>query len=384
MKFAIPRAAILAVCLAGTTAPARTWTSASGKTLEADLVEIQGDNAILQRANGSRVSIRLTKLSARDQAYLAELDQPAPEAPPESTPAPAAEPEQPEPEPAAARQKDTATFPGVTFAKPPPLATADFPSIGAVPDGATVLYWGFQYGPSEKEVVYFAFVQDDWESLYSKGFMYSPGLPTHQKPVPMKFKKKKVREEPVHVFAQIPLQARHGKQVFNLELEFVNGIARPDILLFHVTANMTTAGKLQRFVYGDFINEQLVSDSEAIPVVQSLGAVRMRFSVQLRSKSWELQTSFNMDGLRWAPAKGMDDSVRVQSFRPDGKVAEKFDIELNPDAVRSIDGPRFSSSLKKVKPGVTYEVTGSIDLGPLLGTLEVSHSLTGVEEEDED
>lgn len=53
--------------------PGRTWTSAGGKQLEADLVEQKGGQVVLQKADGSRVSIAEQRLSPADQAYLRSL-----------------------------------------------------------------------------------------------------------------------------------------------------------------------------------------------------------------------------------------------------------------------------------------------------------------------
>jgi hypothetical protein len=51
-------------------AEARTWTSSSGKTVEAELVAVQGAMVVLQTAQGQRLSIALQALSADDQAFV--------------------------------------------------------------------------------------------------------------------------------------------------------------------------------------------------------------------------------------------------------------------------------------------------------------------------
>ena len=48
----------------------RTWTSASGKTLEATFVELKYDQVVLQLPNGQKMKIRLNQLSSADQIYV--------------------------------------------------------------------------------------------------------------------------------------------------------------------------------------------------------------------------------------------------------------------------------------------------------------------------
>ncbi|MDD2241380.1 MAG: thioredoxin-like domain-containing protein [Kiritimatiellae bacterium] len=51
----------------------RTWTSASGATIEAAFVEQQFDLVILQRADGEKMKIRLNRLSPADQMVIGRL-----------------------------------------------------------------------------------------------------------------------------------------------------------------------------------------------------------------------------------------------------------------------------------------------------------------------
>lgn len=48
----------------------RTWTSASGKTMEASFVERKFDQVILQLPGGEKMKIRLNQLSSADQIYV--------------------------------------------------------------------------------------------------------------------------------------------------------------------------------------------------------------------------------------------------------------------------------------------------------------------------
>jgi nucleoredoxin len=58
----------------------RTWTSASGATIEAAFVEQQFDLVILQSPGGEKMKIRLNRLSPEDQMFVGRLKSAAPAA----------------------------------------------------------------------------------------------------------------------------------------------------------------------------------------------------------------------------------------------------------------------------------------------------------------
>ena len=51
-------------------APIRTWTSTFGSKIEARLIREKGDSVILEKADGSSLTVPLRKLSKADQAYV--------------------------------------------------------------------------------------------------------------------------------------------------------------------------------------------------------------------------------------------------------------------------------------------------------------------------
>ena len=70
---------LLACGLAATGSSAqeiRTWTSASGKTIEASFVEQKFDQVILQTSEGEKLKIRLNQLSSADQIHVGGLSRP--------------------------------------------------------------------------------------------------------------------------------------------------------------------------------------------------------------------------------------------------------------------------------------------------------------------
>ena len=86
---------ILAVLVCCSTArsesESRQWSDATGKfKIEAKLLEVKGGKAILLKADGKKVEVPVDKLSAADQKYIEDNDDPfkAPATPAPSTPAP--------------------------------------------------------------------------------------------------------------------------------------------------------------------------------------------------------------------------------------------------------------------------------------------------------
>ncbi|MEM7392375.1 MAG: hypothetical protein AAF492_08495, partial [Verrucomicrobiota bacterium] len=55
----------------------RTWTSTSGKTIEASLISVQGTHVLLKTPAGQSMRIRLRGLSRDDQAYVRSTMKPA-------------------------------------------------------------------------------------------------------------------------------------------------------------------------------------------------------------------------------------------------------------------------------------------------------------------
>ena len=53
----------------------RTWTAASGATIEAEFVKLQAGKVPLKKADGRTVLIGLTQLSASDQAHMKKQTQ---------------------------------------------------------------------------------------------------------------------------------------------------------------------------------------------------------------------------------------------------------------------------------------------------------------------
>lgn len=112
-------------------ASARTWTSVSGKTVEAEFVAQQGMAVILQTTGGQRLSISMQALSREDQEFIKSQQSGAAETPSEplmaAPAAPAAEAKPADVDKPAAEEKPVAEANPTTEAKP----VAEAPSVGA-------------------------------------------------------------------------------------------------------------------------------------------------------------------------------------------------------------------------------------------------------------
>lgn len=63
--------AVAAILLAIPAVQARTWTSSDGRTIEAELVRVEGDTVVLNM-KGKEFPIPLSRLSEADQAFVRE------------------------------------------------------------------------------------------------------------------------------------------------------------------------------------------------------------------------------------------------------------------------------------------------------------------------
>ena len=64
--------AALTLVLTAAALPARTWTAADGRTLDADFVSASATAVTLKRAGGKPFTIELSKLSEADREFVAE------------------------------------------------------------------------------------------------------------------------------------------------------------------------------------------------------------------------------------------------------------------------------------------------------------------------
>src|SRR3954447_6037028 len=75
--FALLLSPLLGLSLA--VAAPRPWTDTTGMfRVEAELVAIRNGRVVLEKADGSIITVPLEKLSAADQEYLKSLDRPLP------------------------------------------------------------------------------------------------------------------------------------------------------------------------------------------------------------------------------------------------------------------------------------------------------------------
>ncbi len=70
---------IASTALNAATQEVRTWTSASGKTIDADFLESRFGDVVLQPPEGDKLRIRLNQLSSADQIYVGSQGRPGAE-----------------------------------------------------------------------------------------------------------------------------------------------------------------------------------------------------------------------------------------------------------------------------------------------------------------
>lgn len=97
---------ILASLVLSATSHARTWTSVTGQSVEADFVKVDGENVIVRSADGRTSPFPIARLNAADQAFIKEQTGAAPT--PTSKPVAPAAPLAPAPTPAKIEEKPIA------------------------------------------------------------------------------------------------------------------------------------------------------------------------------------------------------------------------------------------------------------------------------------
>jgi uncharacterized protein (TIGR03067 family) len=78
------------VLLSLTTLQARTWTSITGQTAEAELVKVDGENVVVRMADGRASSFPISRLSEADQDYVKQQGGKVVAPPPAPAPMPVA------------------------------------------------------------------------------------------------------------------------------------------------------------------------------------------------------------------------------------------------------------------------------------------------------
>lgn len=86
----VMKTTLFLVLLSLSTLQARTWTSITGQTAEADLVKVEGDSIVVKMADGRTSSFPIARLSEADQAFIKEHGGKVPVTPPAPAPKPVA------------------------------------------------------------------------------------------------------------------------------------------------------------------------------------------------------------------------------------------------------------------------------------------------------
>jgi len=366
---------IIALLIGGHFAQARSWTSISGKTIEATFVAFDGTRVELETQDGRRMRISLENLSEADREYVQNLSREDMADP--DTAGSAVEEEKPEP--AGAEQTDV-FFGTATLAEPVPRDISTLPEVELrSPDSAT--YWAAQLGPRPEDVAYFIFDQPDIDSLHDVLYVYSTASPEFAVPGKIKagkskYKKSEEEEFRITQWKDIEFVIRNGELNTRFSFEFTYGIQRPDIASVVVEVDLAGPAGVSRILTGGYIVEEMATGIGEVTPVKILGPVRLAVTGVSRTTSNSIQASLTMRGRRVIPGRGMPDSIRVQLTDPEGKVRERLKLEIAESLLLRISGGGISQSIPDLKPLTTYTVDAAVGFGPVVGRVTSKREFT--------
>lgn len=341
-------AGLLLAALAGS-APARTWTSTSGATVEADFVARDGQQVILERPGGARLTIRLNQLTPEDQAWITNE---AIEAPATVDPPPAE------------------SLPGITYTAPsPPLTIEAFPPVSLTQTNRAT-YWGFQYGPAASNALYCVFDFAEDEQPPERMYVVTPGDTVYPAPTPWLSRGGDYREQRIRIFRGKPLTASHGDWTLTHELTFQYGMARFDVawVKIETQAKRKKDRKTYRFTQGGFITDQVVSGAGPIPVLRALRPLEFVCNPRVYRGRPQVEPVLKMGSFALVPGSNLDDEIRVEVTDPETeRVVERLEIPLREESL--VDpNPWLHRAYLDLRSGKTYQVQAGLNLGPLLGS----------------
>lgn len=257
------------------------------------------------------------------------------------------------------------------YANPESLDTGNYPPVDRGEDTVAVMYLGLQYGPRADEVLYLAFAGSGLDKPFSSLFVYGPGHPAYGTPVSLKPRKKKVGDVRSMGYEMPPFKTAAGGIEVQYEFEFVCGWKKAHVVFVKTHVQLKRGTDTCSFFLGGELNDYFVTGGP-IKVLRLLADPQSSFTVHTQSPHLFVVGHLLMGRLPMAPDKGTERDFLVTIARADGKVVEKKKIRLEEE---SLEASKHGGSLQyrpeKLKPGQDYTFTGSMDLGPLLGKIEI-------------
>jgi hypothetical protein len=359
----------------------RTWTSASGSTVEAELVRVDGSLVILRNPDGKPIRIPGNKLSAADQAFIKEQlsQKSAAQALAASTPAGQAAPAKNPGDPHAAKPKAGKADPIFgAYENVSAIKMADLPNCDFT-DSYDAKSIGVQYGPSSTEVIYIALNQANMEEAPDSLYVYSPALPAYNQGKVLKGKSKKVMDNKAFLFPPIPLKSTFPDVKANIELEIVSGAKSWYFVLGRATIQLTRNRDNCTFMLGEFLNAHLSTSSDPIQVVPLLKTPTLKVTESKKGFTHSAEIHLTVGSFLIFPDKNMSDEIEFEIETAEGESAFEKEFEVSEDLLETSGGshkkPTYNVSIKDLEEGVKHTATAFIDLGPIFGELEVKQDL---------
>lgn len=340
-------AMFMALCMAHSAwGEMRTWTSATGATLEAALVDVLETEVVLEAANGKKFVIGRSMLSEVDQEFIHANSKSAPSTESKSSGPPGS------------------LFPYEKAAR----LTAVPPSIKLVhPDSARYLL--IQYGPGAGEVIHVVFDPSRADVSAEAAYIWSPSLPAFKTPSRLLGQSRKVEGNNAFVYT-IPVSTSFGQMGVTGSIELTYGASQWWLIHTLGTFTLQTGAHASSLKVGGYIYENTAeaSDPGKAEPVQLLSPVALHLS---SNPTGMTTVRLWMNRRAMVPGKKMDRKVALTFSEKDGRKVDDSEVEVTENMLFKDEVGRFVYySTPKYASGKEYLVHATIDLGPSLGIYE--------------
>ena len=350
-------------CIPSVLAEVRTWTSTSGTTIEAELVRVEADRAVLRSANGNEVAINLSKLSAGDQAFLnttttgttTDTKSVAPLAHDNKTNMPA----------------------GTLFAfsEAQPLAGGLPASITLRrPDDAKFML--IQYGPKSGEVLYVVFDPSGPQVAADTAYVWSPSLIGFQTPRRVVGKPRTMKEAKAFIM-EVPVSTQFGDLSVRGIIQIISGVQEWWLLMAAGNFDLVRGGKSSSFQVGGYVNDFTVDVEGAVEAKPARLLADIVFHVASHPDKGQTSSELKMGPYNMIPGKNMRNEIRVVIADENGGKAAAHGWKIEQDHLLSAGHDAlFMFIPEKLKSGQKYTTSATIDLGPIFGVKTAETTFT--------
>lgn len=378
-------------------AGARTWTSATGNTVDAEFVRLEGQRVVLKTADGRTLGIPASQLSAADQEFVkgqaaasafleAEsgndggpmvdipppevgLAEPVPDKPAAVPAAPVAAPAAPAAAPAPKGPPAKGFF-QQAYEKAAPMNSDDLGGFEVKAPG-NIAYLAVQTGPAAGDL--HVLVLDGGSSEVGEHdvmhwYDVKKGL---EKPLSLDASRTRFPRkdgERVHRFRPPPFTTQFGDIKVTHEWEVYDGVKQPGLVYLVAELTMQKGATSNVLVLCGFINARMsLGAGELVPYAYLQNPV-----YQIRQRYSRVYGSLKVGEFWPVPKSGMEKSVELIAFQKDGRQVDRIKVPLDDEIIEIVEAQfRFAEPFKRTKAGQVYQVKSVADMG-LLGALEAT------------